>query len=134
MFRSIDHHQGILYKTQNKDSEFCKDGLMMVHRPKYIVKTWENKNTYILLCLTSETILFSLRVIRIITGCGNRNSHKNLFKILNILPPIAQYIISVPIFVVKNKDQFFINSEIHYIYILDIVLTFTYLQQIWILM
>ena len=57
--------------------------------------------------------MFSLRVMRIITGCGNRNSCRNLFKILNILPLIAQYIISILIFVVNNKDQFFINSEIH---------------------
>jgi len=47
MFRLIDHHQAILYRTQNKDSEFCKDGLMMVHQPKYVVKTRENKDTHI---------------------------------------------------------------------------------------
>jgi hypothetical protein len=54
MFWSIDHHQASLYKNQNKDSEFCKDGLMMAHQPKYVVKTRENKNTYILLFLTEN--------------------------------------------------------------------------------
>ena len=54
MFRLIDHHQAILSKTQNKDSEICKDVLMMVHQPKYVVKARENKNTYILLSLTES--------------------------------------------------------------------------------
>jgi hypothetical protein len=33
--------------------------------------------------------------IRIITGCGNRESCRNLFKELNILPLMSQYILSL---------------------------------------
>jgi hypothetical protein len=53
------------------------------------------------------------RVIRIIMGHGNRDSCRNSFMELNILSFISQCIFSLLIFVVKNRDQFLINSEIH---------------------
>jgi hypothetical protein len=53
------------------------------------------------------------RVIRIITGCGNRDSCGILLKKLTSLPLMSQYILSLVIFVVNNRDKFFINSEIH---------------------
>jgi hypothetical protein len=52
------------------------------------------------------------KVIRIIMGCGNRQSCR-MFKKLNILPLISKHAISPLIFLVNNSDQFFINSEIH---------------------
>ena len=55
------------------------------------------------------------REIRIIMGCGNRESCRNLFKELNILPLMSQYIFSLLTFVSNNKEQFFPNSEIHYL-------------------
>ena len=53
------------------------------------------------------------RVIRIIMGCGNRDSCRNIFKELKILPLMSQYVLSLLIFVVNSRDQFLINSEIH---------------------
>jgi hypothetical protein len=53
------------------------------------------------------------RVIRIIMGHGNRDCCRNLFKELKILPFISQYIFSLLIFVVNNRDEFLINSENH---------------------
>jgi hypothetical protein len=44
-------------------------------------------------------------------GCGNRNSCRNLFKILNILRLKSQYIFSLLIFVVNNKNYFEINAD-----------------------
>jgi hypothetical protein len=46
------------------------------------------------------------------------NSIKNascqqLFKELNILPIQSQYIFSNILFVIKNKDQFLSNSQVH---------------------
>jgi hypothetical protein len=53
------------------------------------------------------------RVIRIIVGHGNRDSFRNSLKELKSLPFISQYIFSLLIFVVNNRDQFLINPEIH---------------------
>jgi hypothetical protein len=53
------------------------------------------------------------RVIRIIMGHGNRDCCRNLFNELKILPFISQYIFSLLVFVVNNRDQFLINSEMH---------------------
>ena len=50
------------------------------------------------------------RVIRIIIGCGNRDSCRILFKKVNMLSLMLQYTLSLLIFVVKNRDQFSINS------------------------
>jgi hypothetical protein len=51
--------------------------------------------------------------IRIIMEHGNRESCRNLFKELNILPLMSQYILSLLTFVSNNRDQYFANSEIH---------------------
>jgi len=44
---------------------------------------------------------------------GNRISCCELFKQLNILPLYAQYILSLLLFVVKDIDEFSMNSEVH---------------------
>jgi hypothetical protein len=46
-------------------------------------------------------------------GRGNRESCRNLFKELNILPLMSQYILSLLRFVSNNREQYFTNSEIH---------------------
>jgi hypothetical protein len=46
-------------------------------------------------------------------GVGIKESYTEIFKILNILPLISQYIFSIPFFVVNNKNQFWVISEIH---------------------
>jgi len=46
-------------------------------------------------------------------GCGNRVSWRNLFKKLQILPLTSQYMLSLLMFVVQNKNLFLTNSENH---------------------
>jgi len=58
----------------------------------------------------------SKRVIRIITSSRKRDSCRELFKKLEILPLYSQYIFSVSIFVIKNKDLFYINNQFHSIH------------------
>jgi len=53
------------------------------------------------------------RAIRVLMGHGNRESCKNLFKELIILPLMSQYILSLLTFVCNDKEQYFANSEIH---------------------
>ena len=69
------------------------------------------------------------RVSRIIVYCGNRDFCRNLCKKLKILPSLSHYLLSQLIFAVNSCDQFLINSEICYIN--TIVLTFTFLWQIY---
>ena len=53
------------------------------------------------------------KAIRVFMGHGNRKSCRNLFKELNILPLMSQYILSLLTFVSNNREQYFANSEIH---------------------
>ena len=64
-----------------------------------------------------SNIIFRLqkRVIRIITGIRNRDSCREYFKALKILPLQSQYILSLLLFVIDNKDHFKRNSEVHHI-------------------
>jgi len=56
------------------------------------------------------------RVIRIITNSRMRDSCRELFKKLEILPLYSQYILSISIFVIKNKYLFYTNNQIHSIH------------------
>jgi len=53
------------------------------------------------------------KAIRIMEGCGNRVSCRNLFKKLQILPVTSQYTLSLLMFVVQNKNLFLTNNENH---------------------
>jgi len=54
------------------------------------------------------------RTIRVITDSGIRDSCRDLFKKkLQILPLYFQYIYSLLMFVVKNRDLFKLKSDIH---------------------
>jgi len=53
------------------------------------------------------------KAIRIIMGHGNIESCRNLFKKLNILSFMLEYIISLLTFVSNNREEYFANSEIH---------------------
>ena len=53
------------------------------------------------------------KVIRIITNSRARDSCRELFKKFEILPLYSQYIFSVLIFMIKNKDLFSTNYQIH---------------------
>jgi len=54
--------------------------------------------------------------MRIITNSRMRDSCRELFKKLEILPLFSQYIFSLSIFVIKNKHLFYTNNEIHTIH------------------
>jgi len=51
--------------------------------------------------------------IRIMEGYGNRVSCRNLFKELQILPLTSQYMLSLLMCVVQNKNLFLANNENH---------------------
>jgi len=52
-------------------------------------------------------------IIRIMTKSRSRDSCRQLFRRLEILPLQFQYIFSLLLFVVKNKDLYTTNQEIH---------------------
>jgi len=49
------------------------------------------------------------------TGCRSTDSCRKLFINLEILPLSSQYILSLLLFKLGNKNQFLVNSEIHHI-------------------
>jgi hypothetical protein len=53
------------------------------------------------------------RIIRVILNIEKRDSCRELFEQLNILPLQSQYILSILIFINKNRELFRSNSEIH---------------------
>ena len=55
------------------------------------------------------------KIIRIKMGCRSRDSCRKLFLNLEILPLPSQYILSLLLFTIRNKNQFQVNSEIHQI-------------------
>jgi hypothetical protein len=55
------------------------------------------------------------KIIRIKMGCRSRDSCRKLFLNLEILPLPSQYILSLLLFMLRNKNQFQVNSEIHQI-------------------
>jgi hypothetical protein len=50
-------------------------------------------------------------VIRLIKGCGYRDSCREHFRDMNILPLRSQYIYSLMMFVIKNREIFNTNSD-----------------------
>ena len=62
---------------------------------------------------TTDIFNIQKQMFRIMTKSRNRDSCRQLFKRLEILPLQFQYIFSVLLFVVKNKDLYTTNQEIH---------------------
>jgi len=62
-----------------------------------------------------SNIIFRLqkRIITNIVGIRGRDSGREHFYKLKILPIQSQYIISLLLFVINNRDYFKVNSEIH---------------------
>jgi len=48
-------------------------------------------------------------------GCKYRDSCRKLFTNLEILSLSSQYILSLLMFVIRNRSQFLVNSEKHHI-------------------
>jgi len=53
--------------------------------------------------------------IRIMMGCRNSDSCRKLFFNLEILPLPPQYILSILLFMIKNRNRFMVNFEIYHI-------------------
>jgi hypothetical protein len=73
----------------------------------YITNFWGN---------TQHTnVIFKMlkRIIRIMVGLRNRDSCREHFKMLKILPLQSQYLLTLLLFVADNEDYFRLNSEIH---------------------
>jgi hypothetical protein len=62
---------------------------------------------------TVKNFTLQKRAVRIITGHGNRTSCRDLFKQLEILPLKSQYIFSILLFVLKNRNLFITNYDRH---------------------
>jgi len=56
------------------------------------------------------------KIIRIIANLRNRDSCRNIFKIMKILPFYSQYIFTCLIYVTNNKHLCITNQEIHNIH------------------
>jgi len=63
--------------------------------------------------LSGSIFKIQKRIIRIITNAGRWDSCHQLYKLLQILPPLPLYIFSLLVFVNKNRSLFLSNSEIH---------------------
>jgi hypothetical protein len=53
------------------------------------------------------------KIIRIMTGIKNRDSCREYFKKLKILPLQSQYLLSLLLFIAENTDYFKVNTKIH---------------------
>jgi len=62
-----------------------------------------------------KTFRLQKKIIRITMGCRSRDSRRKLFSNLKILPLPSQYIFPLLLFMIRNKNQFLVNSEIHHI-------------------
>jgi hypothetical protein len=60
---------------------------------------------------STKTFKMQKKEIRIIIGSKNRDSCRDLFKNLKILPFHSQYILSLLLFVVDNKSMYNLNSD-----------------------
>jgi hypothetical protein len=62
-----------------------------------------------------SNVIFKMqkRIIRITVGIRNRDSCREYFKRLKILPLQSQYVLSLLLFVADNGHYFRLNSEIH---------------------
>ena len=80
---------------------------------------------------TYSKIIFKIqkRIIRIIPDSGNKDSCRDLFKNLHILPLLFQYIFSLLMFVVKNKN-FFKRTRMFIVLIQDLIMIYIFPQQI----
>ena len=93
-----------------------------------LVKPYVTANTLkmiyygLILCGKSEISPDSIKIVRlqkkimrIMMGCRTTDSWRKLFPNLEILPIPSQYILSLLLFIIRNKNQLQVNSEIHHI-------------------
>ena len=90
-------------------SRIFENDLLLVFPCSYVIwyNFWGNFSH------SSNVFKLQKRVIRIITNSGNRDSCRDLFRKLEILPFYSQYIFSLLKFVIDNASLFKTNSEIY---------------------
>ena len=76
------------------------------HNQSYGLIVWGNSTD------SDDIFKIQKRIIRIIMNSNKNASCRELFKKLNILPLQSQYIYSILLFIIKNKDQFHLNLHI----------------------
>jgi len=64
-------------------------------------------------CVSKDIFKIQKRIIRILTNTPNQDSCRPLFKQLQILTLPSQYLYSLLVFVIKNRDLFSLNSDIY---------------------
>jgi hypothetical protein len=60
---------------------------------------------------SSTIFIMQNKIIRIMISCNNRVSYRSLFRRLEILPLASQYILSLLLFMINNKNRFTLNSD-----------------------
>jgi hypothetical protein len=60
-----------------------------------------------------KMFIMQKKINRMTMGCKRRTSCRNLFSRLEILHFVSQYIFSLMLFMVENKNLFILNSENH---------------------
>ena len=90
-----------------------------------VPQPWGKAHTQFMMeALGYNTNCLSLLIVRnagiylliiIMTGCRYRDSCRKLFINSEILPLPSQYILSLLMFMIRNRSQFLANSEIHHI-------------------
>ena len=80
-----------------------------------VVKPFMSQGTLKMVYYSYSINIFRLqnRIIRITMAVSSRDSCREFFKKLQILPFPSQYVYSLLLFVVSNKDHYKVNSEIH---------------------
>jgi len=61
----------------------------------------------------NKLIILQKKIVRIIFNTGIRESCREAFKNMQIMTFYSQYIFSLILFTVENKQLFTLNSEIH---------------------
>jgi hypothetical protein len=89
---------------------------MYIRLDKYGLIFWANAS------LSVNIFKIKKRNIRIMSGVGKFNSCRDLFKKLQILPLRSQYIFSLLLFTIKNKNYFTSNTGINIILIFMILI------------
>jgi hypothetical protein len=73
----------------------------------YGVIFWDNSS------YSNKVLKLHKTVVKILTGSMSRDTGHDLFKNLNILTLLSKYIFPLLRLVVRNRDQYMFNSEIH---------------------
>jgi hypothetical protein len=79
--------------------------LIYLYSPEYGITFWGNSSQ------AERVFKLQKKVIRLIKGCSYRESRREHFKDMKILPLRSQYIYSLIMFVIKNMEKFGTNKD-----------------------